>query len=131
METIKLEGKRYICKACRGVYDESTTMLYKQARDMNDTENKEPKPPKCQDCGLDMVELCPEDHACTCAATVHSGISYCKTCGDAVCPGCGSHDVAQISRVTGYLQEVGGWNAAKQQELLDRHRVDINFGIPT
>ena len=43
-------------------------------------------------------------------------------------PGCGSHDVTQISRVTGYLQEVSGWNAGKQQELKDRQRYDATTG---
>jgi anaerobic ribonucleoside-triphosphate reductase len=42
-----------------------------------------------------------------------------------MCPKCESHDVAQISRVTGYIQEVGGWNVGKQQELKDRKRYDV------
>ena len=45
-----------------------------------------------------------------------------------VCPGCGSHDVAQISRVTGYLQEVSGYNRAKQQEVKDRTRYNALTG---
>jgi ribonucleoside-triphosphate reductase len=38
------------------------------------------------------------------------------------CPGCGSKDVDHISRITGYLQAVSGWNSAKRQELKDRKR---------
>ncbi len=38
------------------------------------------------------------------------------------CPNCGSDDVDQISRITGYLQAVSGWNSAKRQELKDRKR---------
>jgi ribonucleoside-triphosphate reductase len=38
------------------------------------------------------------------------------------CPGCGSEDVDHISRITGYLQAVSGWNSAKRQELKDRKR---------
>ncbi|NOQ32858.1 MAG: anaerobic ribonucleoside-triphosphate reductase [Methanosarcinales archaeon] len=38
------------------------------------------------------------------------------------CPNCGSTNVEQLSRVTGYLQAVSGWNAAKRQELEDRKR---------
>jgi len=38
------------------------------------------------------------------------------------CPNCGSKDVDHISRITGYLQAVSGWNAAKRQELNDRKR---------
>ncbi len=38
------------------------------------------------------------------------------------CPSCGSSDVDHISRITGYLQAVSGWNSAKRQELKDRKR---------
>lgn len=38
------------------------------------------------------------------------------------CPNCGSDDVDHISRITGYLQAVSGWNSAKRQELKDRKR---------
>jgi len=41
------------------------------------------------------------------------------------CPECGSHDVVQISRVTGYMQDVAGWNAGKQQELKDRTHYSV------
>jgi len=40
------------------------------------------------------------------------------------CPGCRSDDVEHISRITGYLQAVSGWNGAKRQELKDRKRYD-------
>ncbi|MEA1984489.1 MAG: anaerobic ribonucleoside-triphosphate reductase [Euryarchaeota archaeon] len=38
------------------------------------------------------------------------------------CENCGSSNVEQLSRVTGYIQSVSGWNAAKKQELEDRMR---------
>jgi anaerobic ribonucleoside-triphosphate reductase len=38
------------------------------------------------------------------------------------CPNCGSSEVDHISRITGYLQAVSGWNKAKVQELKDRKR---------
>ena len=38
------------------------------------------------------------------------------------CPNCGSEEVDHISRITGYLQAVSGWNSAKRQELKDRKR---------
>jgi anaerobic ribonucleoside-triphosphate reductase len=38
------------------------------------------------------------------------------------CPNCGSKEVDHISRITGYLQAVSGWNKAKAQELKDRKR---------
>ena len=41
------------------------------------------------------------------------------------CPNCGSTNVEHLSRVTGYLQDVSGWNAGKQQELKDRKRYKV------
>jgi anaerobic ribonucleoside-triphosphate reductase len=41
------------------------------------------------------------------------------------CPKCGSNEVQHLSRITGYLQSVEGWNKGKRQELLDRKRHDI------
>jgi ribonucleoside-triphosphate reductase len=38
------------------------------------------------------------------------------------CPKCGSEHVQHLSRITGYLQSVEGWNKGKRQELLDRKR---------
>jgi anaerobic ribonucleoside-triphosphate reductase len=40
------------------------------------------------------------------------------------CPNCSSTQVDHISRITGYLQAVSGWNSAKRQELKDRKRYD-------
>nr|WP_259134349.1 anaerobic ribonucleoside-triphosphate reductase [Methanosalsum natronophilum] len=39
-----------------------------------------------------------------------------------MCTNCNSDNVEHLSRVTGYVQAVGGWNAAKKQELKDRMR---------
>ena len=38
------------------------------------------------------------------------------------CPNCGSENVDHLSRITGYIQAVSGWNEGKKQELLDRKR---------
>lgn len=38
------------------------------------------------------------------------------------CPKCKSENVQHLSRITGYLQSVEGWNKGKRQELLDRKR---------
>jgi ribonucleoside-triphosphate reductase len=38
------------------------------------------------------------------------------------CPVCNSHELDHISRITGYLQAVSGWNTAKKQELKDRKK---------
>lgn len=52
-------------------------------------------------------------------------ISYCPVCDQPACPDCMNHNVHQLSRVTGYVSNVSGWNAAKQQELKDRVRYDV------
>jgi anaerobic ribonucleoside-triphosphate reductase len=59
-----------------------------------------------------------------CHGTV-AGIAFCDLCGAAMCPVCGRHNVTQLSRVTGYISGVDGWNEAKKQELRDRKRHDI------
>lgn len=76
-----------------------------------------------------LFEVCPASlwasyHNKVCH-DVHSGTKNCKLCGEAVCPVCGNHNVTQVSRVTGYMGDVKGWNNAKKQELLDRKRYNI------
>jgi anaerobic ribonucleoside-triphosphate reductase len=41
------------------------------------------------------------------------------------CPKCKSENVQHLSRITGYLQSVEGWNKGKRQELLDRKRYSM------
>ena len=57
------------------------------------------------------------------AVTGHTEL--CPVCEKPMCPTCGSHCVDQISRVTGYMQVVSGWNSAKKQEYEDRYRYTI------
>jgi hypothetical protein len=78
----------------------------------------------CPICRTPPVLMCEVDHACRCWEPVNSGVHYCPICGKPTCP-CGDHDVGVVSRVTGYLSDVGGWNNSKKQELKDRHRVNI------
>lgn len=79
-------------------------------------------------------EKCPVHQYATlkgrCFGVVGS-IELCPACGNPLCPACGNHCVNQLSRVTGYLQAVGGWNEAKKQELQDRTRYDIERGTST
>lgn len=42
-----------------------------------------------------------------------------------VCPLCNSTKVDHLSRITGYVQPVSGWNAAKKQEFKDRRRYGL------
>jgi hypothetical protein len=100
---------RYKCLKC---------LLYIDEEDLNEN--------KCPVCngiiGEDVIEACVNDHPCTCGVDSHASVVFCEICGQPICPGCGSHDVVAISRVTGYLQEVNGFNAGKKQELKDRNR---------
>lgn len=83
----------------------------------------------CPECNSDnLAKHCEKDVPCHCAKTIHETVTFCDECGEPVCPGCGCHDVEQISRVTGYLQTVKSWNSAKQQELKDRTRYEPETG---
>lgn len=79
--------------------------------------------PKCHT-NKGLKSMCPLDH-CNCHHNVIEKIEYCPVCGEPICPECGSHDVSQVSRVTGYLADVKGWNQGKQQELKDRSRYRV------
>jgi ribonucleoside-triphosphate reductase len=58
-------------------------------------------------------------------------MTHCNACGKVVgglqenCPSCGSSDIEQYSRITGYYQRVSGWNDGKKQELKDRYRTRL------
>ena len=60
-----------------------------------------------------------------CNKEMVANIASCPICGLPICPDCGNHAVEQLSRVTGYLSGVSGWNAAKKQEFLDRDRHNL------
>lgn len=102
-DDIPADQRRYKCHSCHQFVDETPC-------------------PSCGDKNLEI--MCPLD-SCGCSHDISPTIEYCPLCGDAICPECGSHDVVQISRVTGYLQDVSGWNAGKQQELKDRQRYSV------
>lgn len=81
---------------------------------------------KCPECGSTNLEKhCERDVPCHCAKTIHESVKFCDVCGHVVCPECGCHDVEAISRITGYLNAVEGFNNAKKQELKDRQRYTI------
>lgn len=54
-----------------------------------------------------------------------NGVDICPLCKSSMCPECGNHNVVSWSRITGYLNDVGGWNNAKKQELKDRKRYKV------
>lgn len=54
------------------------------------------------------------------------GTKKCPICGHYVCPECMNHAADVMSRVTGYIQIVSGWNVAKKQEFEDRKRYGLN-----
>ena len=41
------------------------------------------------------------------------------------CPTCGSKNVKNWSRITGYYSDVSGWNSAKKKELMDRVKMKL------
>jgi anaerobic ribonucleoside-triphosphate reductase len=56
---------------------------------------------------------------------VMAGTDLCPVCNRSACPNCWNHDVVSLSRVTGYVQDINGWNNGKRQELKDRQRYTI------
>jgi hypothetical protein len=44
-----------------------------------------------------------------------NGADICPECNMPVCPICMNHHVISLSRVTGYVSDISGWNAAKKQ----------------
>jgi hypothetical protein len=80
---------------------------------------------ECPDCcSKDTFLMCPIDHT-HCSHPITEVLAYCPICDAPICSVCGSHDVTQVSRVTGYLADVDGMNNGKKQEVKDRHRVNI------
>ncbi len=100
--------ERYKCHVCK---------LILNAEDLEEK--------MCPQCGHEPDIMCEDDCICHCAYDTKAGMEYCDKCGEPKCPTCGSHDVVQLSRVTGYLQEVGGYNLGKQQEVKDRKRYTV------
>ena len=99
-------------------------MKYKCHRCFVSFENETGICPECNQ--ADQVsEMCPKDH-CQCSHDITESLAYCPECGAAMCPVCGCHDVSQISRITGYMADVAGFNAGKRAELKDRTRYTIN-----
>ena len=100
--------ERWKCNACYTIVDENP----------------------CPVCGEKsaIVKMCPADHICTCLNPIKEQLAYCPICGQGMCPECGSHDVAQLTRITGYINDVAGFNNGKAQEVKDRVRSDIVQG---
>jgi len=81
---------------------------------------------KCPCCGSEVSKMCMNDVIEKCTHESTDRLDFCEICGAPICPICGKHDyVIQISRITGYLSNVDGWNAGKREELQDRKKYDI------
>lgn len=104
--------ERYKCHTCKLILDEDQLI--------------DEKCPTCLS-NEGLQKMCPNDH-CHCPHDIVETVAFCELCGSQCCPICGCEDVVQISRVTGYYQEVGGWNRSKQQELRDRTRYNALNG---
>lgn len=81
---------------------------------------------KCPSCGdtLCIVPMCPVDHT-DCHHLTTEKLAYCPLCGHQMCPVCGTHDVFQLTRITGYINDIDGFNHGKRQEVKDRVRSNI------
>ena len=60
-----------------------------------------------------------------CGKDLVPNITNCEICGQPMCPDCSNHGVTQLSRVTGYMGDVAGWNAGKKQELKERQHYNL------
>jgi hypothetical protein len=78
----------------------------------------------CPKCFNELEPTCDLDHECDCADEISSGTKVCPQCNHFTCP-CGCHDVFVMSRITGYLGELSGWNNGKRAEFNDRTRYDV------
>lgn len=78
----------------------------------------------CPECNMLADIICENDHICNCALDITGGTQKCTICGEFTCP-CGSHNAFVISRVTGYVAELGGWGEGKKAEFNDRQRYDV------
>jgi ribonucleoside-triphosphate reductase len=63
----------------------------------------------------DQVAFSPEFTCCRACQRNHRGLVD-------VCPSCGSQELEQITRITGYFTRVSSWNKGKLGELKDRYR---------
>lgn len=61
-------------------------------------------------------------------ATIIPKTDLCPVCKRSICPECYNHSCVSLSRVTGYIQDISGWNEGKKQELIDRKRYLIEKG---
>lgn len=78
---------------------------------------------------IDNPKKCPlsvwvEYNHRACCKNLVGGIVNCPICSQPMCPDCSNHGVTQLSRVTGYMGDIAGFNAGKRQELLERKRHD-------
>ena len=110
-ELIPMENRRYKCHTCFAILSSDEVI-----------------DGKCKYCGEEkaLAVMCPIDHN-GCGHEISGSIEYCPVCGEPVCPECGDHNVVTISRVTGYMSDVAGWNNAKRAELKDRVRSNLNL----
>jgi hypothetical protein len=85
---------------------------------------------KCPECHTEPVSMCSADiGSCKHPGEDQFGVlKFCPICGAACCPICNSHDIEQISRITGYLSAISGWGNGKVAELKDRVHYDALTG---
>jgi len=81
---------------------------------------------KCPCCGSSVSLMCENDVVGKCTHNLSNSIAFCDICGAPICPICGKHDgVTPLSRITGYVSDVQGWNSGKLAELKDRKKYNV------
>ncbi len=60
-------------------------------------------------------------------------MTVCKDCHNTfkglndICPSCGSNNIYNTTRITGYFSQISGWTKSKLAELKDRTKVDFSM----
>ena len=101
-------------------YEQFLELTLAWLEDTNDGEQLWlPSPLKCP------IHQWVKDNHRVCSGDTIPLTAKCPICGNYECPDCHSHKVDVLSRVTGYMQVVSGWNVAKKQEFEDRTRYTV------
>jgi hypothetical protein len=101
----------YKCHVCYLLFSDEDTLM-------------DEKRVVCPICKNELEAACELDHACECIEEISSGTRICPSCKQFICP-CGAHDAFVMSRITGYLGELSGWNNGKRAEFADRTHYDV------
>jgi rubrerythrin len=120
----------YKCQYCKYIYDirknNYIDILIKSKDDIiNFCPRCSMKTPELM-CKVDAYSVFLKIQGVNCRnGEIIAGTELCPLCNKPICPNCYNHSVVSLSRVTGYVQDISGWNNGKRQELKDRQRYAI------